>query len=65
VRLEMGFTISRIEKVNSDLTIEEINEDYHNGDCAILKPINKLEEIKDNLKYLVVDFGENLILIYP
>ncbi len=61
----MGFAISRIDKAENDSIIEGINEDYHNGDCIILNPTNKLEDINADLKYLVVDFNEYLILIYP
>lgn len=61
----MGFAINRIDKLENDSIIEGINEDYHNGDCIILNPINTSEDINADLKYLVVDFNEYLILIYP
>ena len=61
----MGFVLKRIDKIGYDSIIEEINEDYHNGGCIILQPLNELDEINDNLKYFVIDFTDFLILIYP
>ena len=61
----MGFILKRIEKIGYDPIIEEINEDYHNGECIILQPLNELDEIKDDHKYFVIDFTDFLTLIYP
>ena len=61
----MGFASRRINKNGNESVIEEINEDYHNGECIILQPLSELDEIKDNLKYFVIDFTDFLILIYP
>ncbi len=61
----MGFGLRRVDKNGNESVIEEINVDYHNGECIILQPLNELDEIKDNLKYFVIDFTDFLILIYP
>jgi hypothetical protein len=61
----MGFLIRKVDKINNDSVVDRIHEDYHNGDCIILAPLSKMETIGDDLKYLVVDFNEYLILIYP
>ena len=61
----MGFASRRVDKIGNESVIEEINEDYHNGECIILQPLDKFDEIKDNLKYFVIDFPDFLILIYP
>lgn len=61
----MGFKIKRIDKINNDSVVDRIHEDYHNGDCAILVPLSELETIGDDLKYLVVDFKDYLVLICP
>ena len=61
----MRFALRRIVRNGNESTIEEINEDYHNGECIILQPLSKLDEITDNLKYFVIDFTDFLILIYP
>jgi len=61
----MGFVIKRIDKTNNDSVVDRIHEDYHNGDCIFLLPISELETIGDDLKYLVVDFRDHLILICP
>ena len=61
----MGFIIRKVDKINNDSVVDHIHEDYHNGDCVILVPVSESETIGDNLKYLVVDFKEYLILIYP
>jgi hypothetical protein len=61
----MGFEIRRIDKINNDSVVDRIHEDYHNGDCVILNPLSELETIGDDLKYLVVDFNDYLVLIYP
>ena len=61
----MRFASRRIDKNGNESVIEEINEDYHNGECIILQPLNELDEIKENLKYFVIDFTDFLILIYP
>jgi RNA-binding protein YhbY len=65
VRLIMRFASRRVGKNGNESIIEEINEDYHNGECIILKPLSELDEITDNLKYFVIDFTDFLILIYP
>ena len=61
----MGFSIKQIDKIGNDSVIENIHEDYHNGECAILFPAAELEEIGAGLRYLVIDFSDFLILIYP
>jgi len=61
----MGFVIKKVDKINNGSVVDRIHEDYHNGDCAILVPLSELETIGDDLKYLVVDFNNYLILIYP
>ena len=61
----MGFSIKRIDKIGNDSTIGNIHEDYHNGECAILFPAAELEELESGLKYLVIDFRDYLVLIYP
>jgi len=61
----MGFKIKRIEKINNDSVVDRIHEDYHNGDCVILVPLSQFETVGDDLKYLVVDFKDYLVLIYP
>ena len=61
----MGFGLKRVDKNGNESVIEEINEDYHNGECIILQPLSELGEITDNLKYFAIDFTECLILIYP
>jgi len=61
----MGFTIRQIDKAGNDSVIEEINQDHHNGDCTFLRNLDDHEMLNDNLKYLVVDFNDHLVLIYP
>jgi hypothetical protein len=61
----MGFTIRRVDKTNNESSIESIHEDYHNGDCTFLSPMANLETLSEDLKYLVIDFSDHLILIYP
>ena len=61
----MGFTLRRIDKSGNDSIIEGIHEDYHNGDCVFLFPLTDLEALTEDLKYLVADFIDHLILIYP
>ena len=61
----MRFKIKRIDKINNEDVVDRIHEDYHNGDCIILVPLSEMEAIDDYLKYLVVDFKDHLILIYP
>jgi hypothetical protein len=61
----MAFVSKRIDKIGHDSIIEEINEDYHNGECIILQPLNELDEIKENINYIVVDYNDFLIQIYP
>ncbi len=61
----MRFKIKRIDKINNDSVVDRIHEDYHNGDCAILIPLSELDTIGDDLKYLVVDSKDHLILVYP
>ena len=61
----MGFIIKRIDKTDNDSVVDRIHEDYHNGECIFLLPVSELETIGDDLKYLVVDYNEYLILIYP
>jgi hypothetical protein len=61
----MGFLIRKVDKTNGDSIVDRIHEDYHNGDCIILAPLSELETIGDDLKYLVVDSNDHLILIYP
>ena len=61
----MGFVFKRIEKIGYEPFIEEINEDYHNGDCIIMQPMNELDHIKDHTKYFVIDYKDYLVLIYP
>jgi len=61
----MGFKIRRINKINNDSVVDQIHEDSHNGECVILVPLSQLETIGDDLKYLVVDFKDYLVLIYP
>ena len=61
----MGFGLKQVDKNGNESVIEEINQDYHNGECIILQPLNELDGIKDDFKYFVVDFPDCLILIYP
>ena len=61
----MGFKIRRVDKINNDSVVDQIHEDYHNGECVILVPLSQLEMIGDDIKYLVVDFKDYLVLIYP
>ena len=61
----MVFASRRVDKNGNESVIEEINEDYHNGECIILQPTNEFDEINDNFKYFVIDFTDFLILIYP
>jgi len=61
----MGFVIKRIDKTDNDSVVDRIHEDYHNGECVILVPLSELETIGDDLKYLVVDYKEYLILVCP
>ena len=61
----MGFKIRRINKSYNYSVVDRIHEDYHNGECVILVPLSQLETIGDDLKYLVVDFMDYLVLIYP
>ena len=42
----MGFSIKRIDKIGNDSVIENIHEDYHNGECAILFPAAEIEQIE-------------------
>jgi len=60
----MGFASRRVDKNGNESVIEEINEDYHNGECIILQPLDKLDDINCNLKYLAIDFTDFFILIY-
>jgi len=60
----MGFASRRVDKNGNESVIEEINEDYHNGECIILQPLNELDEINCNFKYLAIDFTDFFILIY-
>ena len=61
----MEFVIKRIDKTDNDPVVDRIHEDYHNGECVILVPLSELETIDDDLKYLVIDYDEYLLLIYP
>ena len=61
----MGFVIKRIDKTDNDSVVDRIHEDYHNGECIFLLPVSELETVGDNLKYLVVDFKDRLVLVYP
>ena len=61
----MGFLIKRIDKIGNDSVIENIHEDYHNGECVTLLPAAELEEIGADLKYVVIDFNDFFILIHP
>ena len=61
----MGFTFKRIDKVGNESLIEEIHEDYHNGLCILLEPSSKTESFGENLNYMVIDFLDHLVLVYP
>ena len=61
----MGFGLKRVDKIGNESVIEEINQDYHNGECIILQPLNEFDEIDVDFKYFVIDFVDCLILIYP
>jgi len=61
----MGFTLRRIDKSGNEAIIEEIHEDYHNGRCIFLSSSGDLETLIEELSYLVVDFADHLIIVYP
>ena len=48
-----------------DRIAEEINHDYHNGDCEF---VNELEDLKDlclTTRYLVADVDDAIVVICP
>jgi len=61
----MSFTFKRIDKAENESLIEEIHEDYHNGLCILLEPSGKSESFHEGLNYLVIDFCDHLVLVYP
>ena len=61
----MGFVSRRVDKNGNESELEEINEDYHNGECVISQPLDKIDGINWDLKYLAVDFNDFIILVYP
>ena len=61
----MGFSIKKVDKLGNDSVIEQIRDDYHNGDCEFLLPASYTDELRDDLRYLVVDHGDYMILVYP
>ena len=61
----MGFTFKRIDKAGNESLIEEIHEDYHNGLCILLDSSSNAESFSENLNYMVIDFLDHLVLVYP
>jgi hypothetical protein len=61
----MGFTFRRIEKAGNESLIEEIHQDYHNGLCILLEPSGAPEVLGADLSYMVIDFHDHLVLVYP
>ena len=54
----------KISKDDSD-RLEELNDDYHNGDCVIIGNSNlSIEEFPGSFEYVVFDNGEYLIKVY-
>ena len=45
--------------------MEIINSDYHNGDCIFVQPASDLETVTAHIKYLVAEFPDYLLIIYP
>jgi hypothetical protein len=60
-----GFRLKRIDKAGNESIIEAIHEDYHNGKCIFMVPSGEHETLSEDLNYLVVDFADHLVLIYP
>ena len=61
----MGFRIRRISKEGNEAMLENINSDYHNGECLFVEPFSELEKITSGIMYLVVDYSDHVVLIYP
>ena len=61
----MGLSIKKVDKIGNDSIIEEIREDYHNGECEFLPSALYQEQIRTDLRYLVVDNDDHMLLIYP
>ena len=59
----MSLIAVKISKCDAEF-IAELNEDYHNGDCIILKDSNlTMEELPNSFDYIVIDTGEYMFKI--
>ena len=61
----MGFKLQRVNRDGNESALEIINSDYHNGNCIFIQPSSELEAITADLKYLVAEFSDYSLIIYP
>lgn len=52
-----------ISKKDNSQFVEEINQDYHNGDCEFIFQSKDLKLMIESLEYLVADINDHLLII--
>ena len=61
----MHFVFKRINLDEDILEIDQIHRDVLDGDCAIVYPINSKDYLSSSIKYIVVDYDDHLLMIFP